>query len=281
MGYPVATTVNMFWHGGSLPSYARACMRSFLERGHRVRLYAYQRLNPPAGVEEADAALVMRADELPRYRSTAAFADAFRYELLSREGGWWVDVDVVCLVDRLPEANYAWAEQEPGVVNVAILKFPQGDATLAQLAAAARALSDDPTWGATGPHLISKVVHGFEPPEQAGTTHQFYPLHWLEAPLLLLPEYKSEIVGRMNGALFLHLWAHVLQVVGVRWDGDVPRGSLMYDLLGSDADGRATWWGELKMRRAINRYWRQRWVRELWHRQFNGDTPPSVRYRPF
>jgi hypothetical protein len=277
----VATTVNMFWHGGPLPSYARTCMRSFLERGHRVRLYAYRRLDPPMGVEQADAALIVNVDELTRYQSNGAFSDAFRYELLHREGGWWVDADVVCLADRLPEADYAWAEEEPGVINGAILKFPRGDAKLAQLVAGARAASGDPTWGAIGPHLLSKVLHGYEPPGRADTTRQFYPLGWLEAPLLLLPEYKSEIASRMEGALFLHLWAHVLQEVGVRSDDDVPRGSLMYDLLGSDADGRSTWWAEFKTRRAISKYWRQRWVRELWHRRFNTGTPPRVRYLRF
>lgn len=258
-------------------------MRSFLLRGHHVRLYAYRSLDPPAGVEVANAARILTADDLSRYHSIAAFSDAFRYELLSSEGGWWVDVDVVCLSDQLPEANYAWAEQEPGVANGAILKFPKGDAILTQLAAGARAAADDPTWGAIGPHLLSKALRACDPPDQAGSTHQFYPLHWLEAPLLLLPEYKSDILGRMKDAMFLHLWVRVLQEVGIRWDGDVPRGSLLHDLLGSDADDRATWWAELKTRRAIDRYWRQSWVRKLWRRQIDDGTgaPPSVRYRLF
>jgi cytochrome P450 len=276
VGEQVATIVNMFWHGGRLPSYARACMRSFLEHGHRVRLHAYNSLNPPAGVIEADAALVMSADELPRYRSIAAFADAFRYALLHREGGWWVDADVVCLTDQLPDTDYAWAEQEQGVVNVAILKFPGGDARLAQLAAGARAVADDPVWGATGPQLISKVLHGFEPPLRAGTRDQFYPLHWLEAPLLLLPEHKSDLLGRMKSAQFLHLWAHELAHVGIRRDGDIPRDSLLHDLLGADAEGRATWWRELKTRRAIDKYWGQPWVQNLWQRHFDGGAPPRA-----
>jgi cytochrome P450 len=266
----------MFWHGGPLPSYARACMRSFLERGHRVRLYAYRRLDPPPGVEQADAARIVSADELTRYHGTAAFADAFRYALLHREGGWWADVDVFCLTDRLPEADYAWAEQEPGVINVAILKFPRGDARLAQLAAAARAAADDATWGATGPLLISEVLRGLEPPGRAGTRDQFYPLHWLEAPLLLLPEHKSKLLVRLKDAQFLHLWAHELQQIGIRWDGDVPQGSLLHDLLGLDADDRATWWHELATRRALNRYWAQPWLRDLWRRQFGGGAPPRV-----
>ena len=257
-------------------------MQSFLDRGHQVRLYSYHSLDPPPGVEEADAGRILSADDLPRYHTIAAFADAFRYELLSKEGGWWVDVDVVCLTDKMPQANYAWAEQEPGVVNVAILKFPKGDAILAQLATLARASSGDTAWGVTGPHLISKVLRGFDPPDRAGTTRQFYPLHWLEAPLLLLPEYKLEVLRRTKDAMFLHLWAHALHEVGIDRDADVPRGSLLYDLLKPGADNRATLWTELKMRRAINKYWRQSWVRDHWSNAFDRTkTPPRVRYRLF
>jgi mannosyltransferase OCH1-like enzyme len=52
-----------------------------------------------------------------------SFADVFRYELLHRHGGWWVDTDVYCLTDELPKGERVWAEQEPGLLNNAILKF--------------------------------------------------------------------------------------------------------------------------------------------------------------
>ena len=97
------TIVNMFWHGGALPPYAWACMQTFIERGHAIRLFSYQRIDAPHGVSNVDAGSVVGIGELERYQSIEAFSDVFRYELLFKQGGWWADVDVVCLTDRLPE----------------------------------------------------------------------------------------------------------------------------------------------------------------------------------
>jgi hypothetical protein len=269
----------MFWHGRALPLYARSCMQSFLDRGHRVRLFAYSPLDVPPGVMLADAGRILDASHLLRYSKIQFFADAFRYELLLKEGGWWIDVDVVCLTDKLPEAPYAWAEQEPGVINVAIVKFPAADRLVAQLATDVRALSGQLQWGATGPDLLSKVLPEYGPPRRAGSTPQFYPLHWLEAPLLLLPEYKSELMRRIEGSMFLHLWAHVFEEIGIDLDRNIPGGSLMYDLLRCETDRSANYWSQLKMRHALRKYWRQSWVRDHWSNVFGGDAKlPHVRY---
>jgi hypothetical protein len=276
----MATTVNMFWHGGALPSYAWFCMQSFLDRGHAVRLFAYDTLTAPQGVTPADAGNILNADELSRYRSVASFSDVFRYELLFKEGGWWADVDVVCLADKLPEASYAWAEQEPGLVNVAILKFPKADPLLAQLAAKARGLASGTAWGATGPHLLSELLRACHPIDRAGSTSEFYPIHWLEAPLLLLPEYKTGIVRRLEKATFLHLWAHVFEDIGIGLDRS-PRGSLMYDFAKTDPEHSATLWRQLKTRQAIRKYWRQSWVTDQWAKVFGaeGRIRPAIHYR--
>lgn len=269
----------MFWHGRALPLYARSCMQSFLDRGHRVRLFAYSPLDVPPGVMLADAGRILDASHLLRYSKIQFFADAFRYELLLKEGGWWIDVDVVCLTDKLPEAPYAWGEQEPGVINVAILKFPAADRLVAQLATEVRALSCQSSWGTTGPHLLSKVLPEYGPPRRAGSAPQFYPLHWLEAPLLLLPEYKSELMRRIEGCMFLHLWAHVFEEIGIDLDRNIPGGSLMYDLLRCETDRSANYWSQLKMRHALRKYWRQSWVRDHWSNVFGGDAKlPHVRY---
>src|SRR5262245_941944 len=181
----------MFWHGGPLPLYAWPCMRSFIERGHAVRLYAYEPLEMPRGVLAADARTILPIEEIVRYHGIEAFADVFRYELLFREGGWWADVDVLCLTDRLPAAMYAWAEEEPGVVNNAILKFPKAEPLVAEMAKRARTLARQvKPWGAAGPRLLSAALRSFAPDDKAGSTSAFYPLHWLDAPQLLSPGYR-------------------------------------------------------------------------------------------
>ena len=37
--------------------------------------------------------------------SVAGFSNLFRYELLRRDGGWWVDTDVLCLAAELADGR--------------------------------------------------------------------------------------------------------------------------------------------------------------------------------
>ena len=260
------TTVNMFWHDGPLPPFAWACMQSFIDHGHAIRLFTYHRIEAPRGVINADAGTVVGFDQVGRYRSVTAFSDIFRYELLLKDGGWWIDTDVVCLTDRLPETTHAWAEEEPGVINGAILKFPKGDPVVAQLATKVRELADRVVpWGATGPHLASQILRSCHPAQRAGSTSTFYPLHWLEAPRLLLPEHAADIVCQIEGASFVHLWAGAFKDVGVDLNHQPPRGSFIHGLLKAHSfEVKATWWTEFMMRRAIRRYWRQSWAADHW-----------------
>ena len=267
----------MFWHGGPLPLYAWPCIRSFVDRGHAVRLYTYEPIEIPAGVLAADACTILPRDEVDRCRSVEAFGDVFRYELLFREGGWWADVDVFCLADRLPEARYAWAEEEPGVINGAILKFPPGEPIVAELAMKARALARQvKTWGAAGPRLLSDVLRSFEPGERAGSTSAFYPLHWLDAPQLLLPRSQPEIRRRTKDAMFLHLWASAFKDIGIDVNAAPPAGSFMHELFAGQAfKSPSTLRSRWAVRRAIRRYYRQSWVVDHWAKVFG--RQPALR----
>lgn len=260
------SVVSMFWHGGKLPIYAWPCINSFIDHGHEVRLYAYEPLEVPPGVVTADARAVLPLSEVKTYPGFEAFADAFRYALLFREGGWWADVDVLCLTDQLPEAPYAWAEEEAGVINNAILKFPKGDPLMAQLATRARVLAQHPNpWGATGPHLLSEAVRSFQPSEKAGSMSAFYPLHWLDAPYLLLPKYRKAIRQRIKDAMFLHLWASTLKAVGMDLTVQPPPGSFMQELLaGYRFERPSTLRSRATLRGSIRRYYRQSWVADRW-----------------
>jgi hypothetical protein len=262
------TTINMFWHGSALPPYAWSCTQTFIDRGHAIRLFSYNRIDVPQGVINVDAGSVIKIGDLDCYQSIEAFSDRFRYELLFKQGGWWADVDVVCLTDRLPDTSHAWAEEEPGVINNAILKLPAGDPAAGRLAKRARELvGRSERWGATGPHLASEILGSCEPAQRAGSTAEFYPLHWLEAPRLLLPEQASDVSHQIKSALFLHLWANVFKSVGVDLNHEPPRGSFMYELLKAHTfEVRSTRWTELMLRRAIRRYWRQSWAADHWTR---------------
>ena len=266
--------VNMFWHGGELPPLMWACMRSFVEHGHCLRVFTYADLAVPDTVVLADANDVLAIDgDLEDYQAIGAFSDVFRYKLLYQYGGWWMDTDVYCLTPTLPARPYAWAEQEAGIVNGAILKFPKGDplcGRLLELALVRKGNSQE--WGTIGPMLMSEVVGGCERLDRAGSAETFYPLHWLEAYFLWLAEAKAEVARRLQGALFLHCWARALAAMGIDIRQDPPAGSFLAEVIARCPNrSQPKFEHHAKTKRAIRRYLRQDGVRDRWRTTLGRD----------
>ena len=79
----------------------RLSITSFIENGHTFDLYSYGAIQGiPEGTQLRNAAEILPVERVFRYRdhsSYAGFSNFFRYKLLSERGGWWVDLDAVCL----------------------------------------------------------------------------------------------------------------------------------------------------------------------------------------
>lgn len=230
---------NAFWHGRPLPALHWACLGSFVAHGHRLRLHCYEPLGVPAGVERVDARDVIPAEAVFEFGgSYSAFSNLFRYELLLRHGGWWVDTDVVCLRDELPDVACAWAAEDAEFVNGAILRFPAGDATLRTIRDAARSIGQGVSeQGQLGPRLLTQ--HLARRTDHFGTTREFYPLHWLEAHRLWLPGDAAWVRDKCEPAVFLHLWGMMFRYLGIDLGLAPPAGSFLATLLSqSDPPGR-------------------------------------------
>ena len=92
--------VSSLWIGDRLSPLERACVHSFLSRGHSFDLYAYGPLaNVPAGCRVVDAATLLPSSQIIRYSrgpgkgSVALFSNMFRYRLLEQVGGWFLRAD--------------------------------------------------------------------------------------------------------------------------------------------------------------------------------------------
>jgi len=250
-------TVRSFWLGDRLPPLVRACLGSFVRMGHRVELHSYQSLDVPDGVTLADAARILPAGALAPFRGhIAAFADLFRYQLLHERGGWWVDTDVYCLTATLPAVERAWAPEANGRINNAILKFPAGDPDCGRLLRLARERATEPNqWDALGPALVTEVLGQPLDPSHGGNRVEFYPLHWLEAHYIWLPEYRVEVEARLEGGVFLHLWMKALTDCGIALNHAPPIGSWLASVTIDEAwPRRKLPWHDWRTRRSIERY---------------------------
>lgn len=135
------------WVGDSLPLMPQLCIQSFLDHGHEFQLFTYKLYaNIPPGTTVRNAREILPESAIFRdtNNSLAPFSDWFRMRFLAEEGGFWVDMDVVCLSDDVPDGELWFCRESPDVVAVGALRFPPSHPIPEALAR----LAEDPAWHA-------------------------------------------------------------------------------------------------------------------------------------
>jgi Alpha 1,4-glycosyltransferase conserved region len=241
------------WIGEGFGAVERACLRSVLRQGHRLTLYCYREpIGIPDGVELQDASAILPETSIVRHRggSVAPFSDWFRYELLKRGLGTWIDTDMYLLRPLDEEAEHLFGEERPGVINNAVLRLPPDSPTLdellepfrgttpAWLSARHRAGSHlrkllngrvevgAMPWGTTGPAALTAVAAKFGISSCALPAPVFYPVPWEQAAWILDPRLRlDEVVA--DETVGIHLWNECIK--GFK-SGPAPSGSLLEQL---------------------------------------------------
>jgi len=234
----VAGPFRSFWFGGDLSPVEHLCLKSFLEHGHRFQLYAYEEVgNVPQGCELLDAATVVPHEQLFVYThgdhagTPAGFACLFRYTLLDRYGGWWVDTDVLCLGPAIPEPEYVFAMQDDDYYNVAILRAPPGGllirTALERAAAIVAAEGGDIAFGSIGPSLFTDVVRELGFAGQASERTALYPIPYWQGLSTCDPRRREDVEQRVANSTFLHLWTGTFRGARVPKTALPPPGSYL------------------------------------------------------
>lgn len=229
--------VRSLWIGDALPAAQAACVASFLRVGHPFELFVYDRVaNIPDGVRLRPASEIVPQDRVFTYSAASGrasgglggFSNLFRYTLLAREGGCWVDTDNFCL-KPLPQGEVLISSERlrDGVIvpNCGVVRCPPEHA-LARYCLERCEQADTQTlaFGQTGPALIAAAVQelGLQPfitPPEA-----FCSVDWFEFESLLSPgEIDPNAVG-------IHLWGEMWRRRSreILWPG--PEGSLLAQL---------------------------------------------------
>lgn len=126
----MSRTVQGLWIGRSLSLVERLSIKSFLANGSDFHLYTYEPIeNVPDGTTLKDANEIVPQEDffVSKKGGLAGFSDFFRWHLLDRRGGVWVDLDVVCLKPFDMEENIFFGlEGEDGSIGSAVVNFPAG-----------------------------------------------------------------------------------------------------------------------------------------------------------
>ena len=238
-----------FWWGESLSPYEWLSLKSFIDFGHRFDLYTFDHeLVVPAQVHLRDATELASRDDFFVYEhgfgkgSPAAFANIFRYRLLAERGGWWVDMDVVCLTDTIPEYPQFVARQEEAIANNAVMRFERSHPVMRRCLECAITKGRSARWGDTGPKLLTQVLQELGAADRMFDSSICYPIHYNDALALLRPSQSERVMDRAAGSQFLHLWNEALRNAGVRKTYLPPRGSMLRRLVEQHQIGG--WTGE-------------------------------------
>jgi hypothetical protein len=226
--------VNGLWIGPRLSPLERACVQSFLSKGHTFNLYVYEDvLNVPSGCALRDAGSIVARSHVfthssgPGTGSLAGFSDLFRYKLLYEQGGWWTDLDVFCLSPLLPELPIVIGRQDAQLINGAILKFPPQHPAMQRAYEECLAKGPSIDWAEIGPVLLTQFVeHGHIVTDVLPTT-TFYPLHFSQFWAAFDPRRTAHAAQLMQSSTCLHLWNEMIRRNGIDKNVLPPEGSLL------------------------------------------------------
>ncbi|MBM1170697.1 hypothetical protein [Microvirga arabica] len=190
------------------------CLNSFLSRGFTVNLYTYDQVKfVSLGVRLRSAATILPRERLfEAHGGFEHFADIFRYNLIRKVGGWWIDTDVVCNSNDPPKTPIAFAPSDrEGLIANGQFKFPRNHPVMVRAANEALA-ADLSAWGATGPQLLTKIIGEAGVDQHRWKQKDLYPYHWAEAAKSLLPEYRDELEDRTKGSPFVHIYTAMFRL---------------------------------------------------------------------
>jgi hypothetical protein len=222
--------VQSLWIGPRLSTLEQLVIRSFLANGHGFHLYTYEEIaGIPEGATVLDASRILPASRIFRYTengSLAGFSNFFRYKLLLENGGWWVDMDTVCLQPfQFFDTDYVVSSEMfagAAVIDIAALKVPAGS-PLAEYAWGV-CQSKDPQalrWGETGPRLLAEAVHHCGLADYVRQPETFCPVPYIAWQSVLSPEANLDF-GSVTHAV--HLWHELWRNCGQDKDACYPAG---------------------------------------------------------
>ena len=222
-----------FWHGDALSDLERICITSFLDHGFGFELYVYDEpVGVPPGTILRDAAEIIPRDRVFRYQAgsvniggLSGFSNLFRYALIQKVGGWWVDTDICCLqpFTIAEEEAYIIEHRRKGfIVASSLFKAPPCSEVMRYcLDVFAQKDVNKIKHGETGPALLTESVLKHERQSKVLPPDLFFPVPWWEYDRHFVDESLS-----VDGCHTTHFWNVMIKAAGYDKNGSFAANSL-------------------------------------------------------
>ena len=252
--YPAV--IQSLWIGESLSTFEILTMQSYLYHGHPFHLYAYHDIpGVPDGVQVMNANEILSEELVFVNRSSGSlgsFADWFRYELLAKKQGYWVDMDQVCLRPFEFHSRYVfgWGGDVEQILN-GVLKLPPDSPGLQILLTMCRDIN---TWlpfdrprkkllrtlrwltignrreflypGEVGPVGMTRMVNHLGLQQYIQQQEVFYPVSWSNWRSIY-DDRSQDGYPFLDTSYSVHLWNEAARAEKIDKDATYPAGSLI------------------------------------------------------
>jgi mannosyltransferase OCH1-like enzyme len=185
-------------------------------------------------VRLCDAADVLPASRIFTYTETgsyAGFANFFRYKLLLKRGGWYVDTDTVCLKRFDFATPYVFSSEysDPhDVANNTIMKAPRASRIMRRAwAYCRRSIPEELRWGDTGSKLITRELKECSLLHYVREPAVFCPVPYADWAIVLDPARRPDI---SSSTYAIHLWHEMWRRAGQDKDADYDRDCFYEEL---------------------------------------------------
>ena len=136
-----ADIVQSLWIGKKLSELEILSIKSFISQGHVFHLYVYDRIENIPEIDNLvikDGNTILDRKEIFTFddENFLPFSDIFRYKMLYLNGGYWVDLDMICLKKLDFNEDYVFSSErtiqkgqyrnrtKTEISNIGILKSP-------------------------------------------------------------------------------------------------------------------------------------------------------------
>tara|TARA_B100001123_G_C15302490_1_gene1021526 strand:+ start:1074 stop:1847 length:774 start_codon:yes stop_codon:yes gene_type:complete len=221
--------IKSLWIGYELSNMEKLCIKSFLDNGHEFHLYTYQDvMGIPEGTVIKDGNEILSEDKLffytdpKHYGSYSAFSNWFRYKMLYELGGWWVDMDMVCLKPFDFDDEYLFSSEmcydlmhiNNGIhLNCGAIKVPKNSDLMKYCWNKTQEIGKNVSWGQIGPSLLREGVEKFELMKYLKSPNTFCPIHYMEMGTIVENKWDNNFAKTLsqkpdieNETYAIHLW---------------------------------------------------------------------------
>jgi len=230
--------IQSLWVGDALSTMEILCINSYLAHGHEFHLYTYGKLsNIPSGTIVKDANRIIPEKEIfiDSFGSYANLANQFRFTLLYEVGGWWVDMDTVCLKPFDFDEDFVFSSENSGyhkpryMVNNGYIKSkPKAKFLKDCLDFISHRGHEHIHWGELGVSLFSRMVFRNNLEPYIKPPDCFCPVPYFNFESLI----GDKTVVLPDTAYALHLWNELWRRKKIDKNAKYPENSL-YEIMKS------------------------------------------------